>query len=422
MIPRFLLPALLLLPAMAPQDDLDARLRALVANLGGEDIVAVDDAQIEILKIGTPALAFLQARLPSLSDDVKLRVQNLIRRIERANKASAVMGAPALVTLRGERPVREHLEELKRLSGQPIDIGDVGEAKVDLDLRDVPHWAALEEICRRHGKICWRFGEAAVRVLPGAHRARPMVIRDQFVFVVDQISVNQTHYGAASHGNVVLSASLAWTRSCKPGTVQMEVASFLDDKGTNLVTDGGGMGFIMSSSDGAADRPHGAIRQPLMFQSQVMPAEGAARFDLIKGRITARFVLETKKLASLESPLREGLHQAEVGERGRFTVRSLRQSGRSISGQAELTQTYEGNASAAVDYVLAAKDGATVRLQARATSTSTSISPSGRTMTQQLELSGTLPEGFEIASIDLISPSDSEEIEIPFVFKSIELE
>src|SRR3990172_496710 len=93
------------------------RMRELLERMREGDIAETEEASAELVKLGTEALPVLREEAQRQEGDLKMRIDAVIRKIERAEKVRKVMGTPAAVSLKAkDRPVGEILAELSRQS------------------------------------------------------------------------------------------------------------------------------------------------------------------------------------------------------------------------------------------------------------------------------------------------------------------
>ncbi len=411
--------AALLLSSFAFQDGTDpARIAALLDQLGSDDIVAVDDAQIELVKAGTAAEAPVRERLRDATGELKARLESVLARIGRARRAEAAMGRPVRVTLKGARPLAEHLEELKKRTGLALEWSKLPPEPVELDLVDATPWQALAEACRARGGVDWTIGEQSVVVAPGTPRTRPLAAREQFAFVLEQVQVTTSFHNGGSSTSVQVFGFACWPAGAQPSRAQLAISRFVDDKDTDLLPRRPGFGMMVEEGDPRSERPVGAIRQALRAWGQTPPGEGATKIAVLKGEAQLRFVLDSRKLAVIESPGRDANAQATFGAKGRFTLKKFSRTAGSVSATAELSWTSDDPVSS-VEYQVATKEGKARPLKARQTRTSISHSLTGRTTTIEVELRGQVGEADEIAALEVTVPSDVEDVDIPFEFRDL---
>ncbi|MBI4566253.1 MAG: hypothetical protein HY716_16330 [Planctomycetes bacterium] len=404
-----------LVGVLATQDGVPEQARRLIRQLDSPDIGTADDAARALVKLGADALPTLKAEQPRLTGETKLKVEHIIRRIERDRRAAAVMGRPALVTLTGERLLREHLENLKRQCGQDIRFPDLPHDRVRLDLRDVSHWKAIDEICRTHGKLDYTIGDSCVAIVAGSYRARPIAICDQFLFRIERIHFRKTHTAGTESGQFEIRALVARIRGTESPKIEWSFRSLTTDDGVDL------------GGDRAEANPgeEGTLCQTLHYSVATAPSASSRALVTARGRVVLSFVIEFEKLASIENPP-ESLNRTIpfAGGKGQVRLRAFQRSTSSAHMQVEVTRPREDRADALPhDFVLRDKKGRSIRTKVDSHGIAGFTLDGTRVMTNMhFVLSAPIPGDFEIAGLDVLGASDVEEVEIPFDFSGIRVD
>lgn len=131
--------------------DLEGEVRQLVADLSAETRAQRLAAEKRLLELGTKALPHLPAPelLPTLS--VKEAVRRIRTELERSAARESVL--PSRVTLASKLSFGEALAEISRQTGNRLDRGLLSESllkmPVNLDLKEVPFWQALDDLAGR---------------------------------------------------------------------------------------------------------------------------------------------------------------------------------------------------------------------------------------------------------------------------------
>ncbi len=140
--------------ALPPVDA--AKVKQLIADLDADEFKVRNAAQKELEKIGTGSSALLQQTLKeAVEPETRRRLEELISNIERAS----ALGGTRITLSAKEKLVREVVEELARQSGYKLDLYQPGgnddreRRVISLDLKDVPFWTALQEVCELGGLI-----------------------------------------------------------------------------------------------------------------------------------------------------------------------------------------------------------------------------------------------------------------------------
>ncbi len=407
-----------LLLCLAPpfQDsDLEDQVRRLVEQVKVDDLQASDEATRGIIALGEPALPALKAILLKESGDTKLRLEEAVDAINRNIRRQKAMGTPVLVTIRAEaRPLAEVLEEVKKQSGQPLAFKDLPEEPVTVTLDKVPYWEAINTVCKAHGGVMWSVGTTETEITKGPYVERPRVVRGNLLISFQRLTISSNLQLDAqnSYHNMNLQGVVAWTAGSTPGTITLNVERMEDDKETSLVQRDRG---VMSIDQGRNPDPK-AISRPVNQYCYVMPDDAATKLAILKGAVTVRYILATKKLWSLPNPAASVGRSFEVAPYN-IALESFNVNGRSVAASVRVSQAGRRWDSSVVaqDFCLVAKDGKTISMGGYITSRSIG----GNTSSSTFQLNATVPDKCEITALELITASDTEEIPIGFEFKDL---
>lgn len=119
---------------------LQKQVEGLIKQLNSDSIVERNDAEKSLIALGPPILGLLKSASGEAGQRIA-RVRNILERqaIEKNTEGR-------LVSLDGEMTVTDALKELEKQSGNKL-IGIEGrEKKINLELKDVPFWQALDKI------------------------------------------------------------------------------------------------------------------------------------------------------------------------------------------------------------------------------------------------------------------------------------
>jgi hypothetical protein len=141
----------------------------LVEQLGHRDFRQRTEAARKLETLGAGALPALRKALAHPDPEVRKRAGELVARIE-----AALALAPHRVSLvvRG-KTIREVVDELARQTGYKIDLwGDDGRQLYSFDLKRVPFWVAVDEVCRAGGlTVQHGYGDDRLRLQKGEEGA-----------------------------------------------------------------------------------------------------------------------------------------------------------------------------------------------------------------------------------------------------------
>jgi hypothetical protein len=133
----------------------DARLQALVRQLGSDSYEERQQASAFLEKAGEPALPLLREALNGTDMEVRRRAETLITRIE-----IQVATARALTPLRlrfvcKDMPVTEAVAEFAKQTGHPIqwsgDATKLAQQRITLDTGETTFWDAFQQLCAKAG-------------------------------------------------------------------------------------------------------------------------------------------------------------------------------------------------------------------------------------------------------------------------------
>jgi hypothetical protein len=142
------------LPAAEPATG-DARIHALVRQLGSDSYEERQEAGARLEKAGEPALPLLRGALTSTDMEVRRRAEKLIARIE-INVATARALAPLHVHfVCKDMPVTDAVAEFAKQTGHPIqwsgDATKLAQQRITLDTGDTTFWDAFQQLCAKAG-------------------------------------------------------------------------------------------------------------------------------------------------------------------------------------------------------------------------------------------------------------------------------
>lgn len=302
---RYLLLGLLLFGA--PQDFDD-----LVERLGSDTIMERDDAADELVKLGPRAVAELKKRLPDLEGEVKARVEDILKEIEKTDKLNRILPPIKPVTLKAEnKKVSEVLAEFQSKVDFPMDLKSAGDKEISVDVKDAAPFEALDAICKA-ADLSYRIREdqeydfKAKKWVKKPLQAKfssgytdaPRFYKRHYRVVPTSISLNKTsNFGGRDQSGGSLQLALQWLPSLDPkGGVTFFVTEVVDDQGETVY-----------SSEGKRrnnfNRIHrgGSERQATTQVSFEYPKEGVRALASAKGRVEIQFPSE-KKILSWDAP------------------------------------------------------------------------------------------------------------------------
>jgi hypothetical protein len=404
--------------ALSQEEPLEKRVHTLVEQLQSDEIQAVDEAVTGLVALGVPAIGPVREELRKTSGDVKLRLEEVIRLIERNARRGRAVGAPVLVTLHAEEmPLGQALEELRKGSGQPLVWKDLPPGKVSVSLDKTPFWEALDRLCKAQGGIMWTVEDKEIVISNKSYRDLPKVFHGNQVIFFTAVSSDRRRYGAQVLPQTSLEGSVAWVQGAFIPDSDLRVEEFKDDQGTNLAPPSPGAVFRLGGEEFLNPT---CLARPLGFGQAVSIHDDAKALARLKGEVLLEYTLDVKRLALFEKP------QGSVGK-------SIREG--MVTVTLKSFELEEGTASVRV---LLTTPKARGKLSLRAAGFRL-LDPQGKICeasgwvddeadddTGKIEydasLDFTLPEGkFEVASLEITVPTERESISIPFDFRDIPL-
>jgi len=399
---------LLLVGAQDPAD----KVKALIEKLGSDDIEVRAAAQKELTIVGRPALPALNKSLASASGEHKQQLQVVIEQI-------TAFGTPPLITLEAQdRPLREIAGDLERQTGIPVRIdGAIAEVKVSVAARRATIWKVVEDLCRAHGVVMYRFANDTIEIYPSKFRPLPCVDQAGMRFFIDRFiweSGNLIPGLIRVHGGLLMppGARVLW--------MQLTVEELTDDTGKNVAELPQGGGYFMSSGDRYL--PHSRrFFFPAAFHPvvQCAPSLEAVKIVRFRGSVRVRLASVERVLTAIRDPLDRPSTPSPDASPCLGIDRWDRNGGHL---RIRLTAGWDKEDTEA----LASKGGLNLYLRLK----------DGHWMTPQYWISGPADRGadrkpiiadFNIppdavpTSLELVAPESVVEVQIPFEFKDIPL-
>lgn len=402
---------------LAQEADPAAKIRPLIEQMQSDSVVEADDAFNRLVALGPDVLPAVKAMLDKVPPDVKARLTAAAAKIERQVRAREAIGAPVRVTLQAsKRAPAEVLEELKRVSGQPLVWGELPSEPVSVELQGGTFWAALEAVCAAHGGMTWDVVGKEIRVSRGKHRKRPLAVSGNLAVIVERVeSTEHVQDAGTTIPASYVTARLVWTAGRGPRDARFSVEVLKDDLGNSLIGDRGedeqDEEFYRGGDDLAGD---------FQFGGGAAAADEAKSIAELSGAVRVQYVVEWKQVLSVDEPVKKGgtRHKSEPWT---FQIESIAAKGDRID--ASVVVTWSGEDGLPFGYEdFAVVDDAGKRHPGRAQDRGMfSVVEGGEENTEYFMLSFELPAGAKAAKLELRTPGDLEDLKIPFSFKGIPL-
>ncbi len=428
------LPALAIILAVsaAPgQDKPDAaRLRELTTQLQDQDAGKQKLAEDELTKLGPAVLPALQAEVDGATEPAKAQLRTALQRIERVHRAAIANGKALVVPVAATgKPIAELFAELRAATGVCIDGAAIpADAVTTLPRASLALWDAVDQVCRKHGKLTWDVGTDGITVRAEPHAAPRLATASGYGLLFRGF-----HRITERGEEIVRSNALVLG---PPGSVvavqHLTYSELIDDKGTNLLKSSGPWRLTGSSTFGNARRL-GAPDYGRVFCEApadlvaASAAAGATRIKSCKGTAIVRAVVELKKTVEIAGKdLAKGA-KANAGGAA-LAIESLDTSGERVRIVVEITDQRRVSKDKALIYpetpgriVLRDSTGAEALdlTLDPSTGSATFELGGGSSETATYEITARLADKATLTGIELWEPGTVEEVKIPFAFKDV---
>lgn len=390
-----------LLVGLLLQDPAD-KVRPLVEKLGSDEIAVREDAAAQLVKLGPGALPAIREQLGKAEGERKVRLQAVVKKIEREVILEKVLGAVPVVTLKvRDAPVEEALAEMARQTGLKIEGFFLDSSfRTTASFDRVPLWKAIDDLCRSHGGIISLYKPNGILVEPGQRDAPPVLMDRGFGFLVRRAF-------RWEDGRVELQVVLAHSPRLPLWSTRLKFEALEDDKGTSLAAEKVEPRFVLGSTKFASQTRPGQFAVLLSHVSAAGAGEGAKRLARVRGQILVGLALDLKPLVTLPDPLKQEKSSANANGCAVEIKSVLRGPVIRLRVSVELPKAEEGGPR----WTLALRDnGGELHM--------------GRVVADLFEedevtVEVAVPEGREIVSFELLEPEELTEISIPFDFADV---
>ncbi len=350
-------------------EDVEGRVKALIADLSSADSEARDRATAALIAVGPPAEKLLEETLASKDVEVRERARQALDaiRLERRIGPSAWIDLPAK-----ETPLTEAFDLLAKRAGRKLDASavDLTGRSLPGGLGRVPFWDALDRLARAGGcSYAWPFSET-VALAPEPLPEVPTFHDGPFRLVVDDVTVTRTLEldGGGLDATSELSMTLAWEPHVRPFSIESSprITVAVDDQGGSMTAD---------AADGELKELSGpddeAVPSQACWVSLGAPTPGATRIARLEGELEVLFLLEREEAAfdaearRTRATLTAGpveVHVTAWTPRGEGAVTSITVTGLGVLAGGSAPGLIEpfGGLTESVQFSLRGADGATV--------------------------------------------------------------
>jgi hypothetical protein len=412
--------AILLALALCAMQDPADKVRALVEKLGSEEIAVREQAAAELLKLGAPALPAIRALLGKVKGERRERLQKVAHRIERNDKLAKFLAPGPTVTLKvKDRPAAEVLAEISNQAGVPVEGSKLPAGTVfSLDADRLSLCAAIDELCRRHGKVMYEWTPTGVRIGPGDYRKLQTFDSGPFQFIPGKFEWIGYKGADLDLRFFSFEGTLASAPGRLPPDVRIEFEAIQDDQGNDLGATRPGILHTFGGLEWPTANPgQPRVSRPISMLTNTLPSDKAKKLTKCRGRVRLTFVLDSRRLLTFKDP---GPERRFEDDTRRLRIEEWELAGGRLQVRYQYVQdqseeSHEPREPARPIWI-AIHDAAGRRLEGEKKSEH-SYGLMGAFYVAYC-LDGTqvfvLPEGFEIASLDLMEATDTEEILVPF--------
>lgn len=396
--------ALLLLALAQDVDELARR-------LGRDDIAEREEAVRQLVEIGEPVRAKMEALLGASDLEVAGRARTVLDALDERRILRAAFGEKREYAISArDEPVVDVLRKFREQAKFPLVLRDVPlDARVTVEARAATPLEVVDRVCAASGKV--RLRPATLTVCGGPAREYPRTFRDQWAVYLDSISVTNAIGGDASYSYASAEFVGAWDTPRAPSAVRVTFSEVLTDAGDNMA--------VTEDPDewGWNARPDDAARAWTLSESFNVPDLNVKSLTL---RGTVHFDYDiVEGVIAVENP-RSGPETKRQTELGEFYLSEFS----CLDGTARAGVHFTSPAGA-VTPAITRRRGITMRLvddDGKAhygTINSSSSGGGGGSETWGYGADFDLPAGKKAVKLEILFPKKSHTIDVPFEFKDI---
>ncbi len=393
---------LVLTLGLLQETGLEAEVSRLVRELEQESIDVRDRAQESLIRLGRRAEALLRAQMKEAPEEVRSRIEVVLREIERRERIRDVYAEPAPITLEFESvPLSRVLEALSKQTrttvvAEPEAAGET----VTVKCVKTPVFRAVDDLCRAHGNLTYAIacaaGHTTVTIKRGKYVAHPRLVEERFVVWLDSIVLSvRSDLRGGSAGSGAMTFESGWESGNVPIRTHLRLTEVLDDRGRSCLS---------LVSDEGRKSSEAITRHEVELEG--VPSEDAKKLSVVRGVLEVTFPTDVT-LLRFEGPAnRVG---ATLSENGFQAALSDYQVGEEF---VRLTVRVFGNfGSAGPRFRLRDKSGKELSPQ------HTSTIRSRGSVTYSLRF--VLPKGGEVGAFEVGATTGSLERSVRFEFRDV---
>jgi len=236
--------ALAVLCLLFQDPDLGKSVARLAERLSDDKIEIRDSARRDLVALGSTALPVIRRLAESSELEVRERLYEVVREIERLERLKFFLREPQRIRLKADRrPIGELLKDLAKQSETPVKLKDVPpEEPVTVEIQDRPFFEALQEICLAHGGLVFLLpggpytleNHEPVELVRGDPKACRRFVHGPFVVTLESLHISGSTLGPKqAQPQASLTLKPGWERGIRPVRMKLQVTSVVDEAGTS---------------------------------------------------------------------------------------------------------------------------------------------------------------------------------------------
>jgi len=268
-------------------EDLQLAVDGLVRQLNATQLSQREEAEQELLKLGTEILPLLPKVIDRMPAEMRQRLGRVRQKLQRT--AAEATASQSLVSLSAtDVPLSEILAALEKQSGNKIELearpGADGPPKLSVEFDKMPFWQALDRVLDQSGLAVAEYGQAGtITLVPRSQgqvsRAAAACYGGPFRFEPVFIEARRDLRNPDSR-SLMLTLEVAWEPRLSPIGLKQKAAAFkaVDEQGKPLHFDDD-RAEMEVPVEGVA-----SVRLPLAL---TLPSRDVKRIASLKGTLTA---------------------------------------------------------------------------------------------------------------------------------------
>ncbi|MBP85290.1 MAG: hypothetical protein CMJ64_01010 [Planctomycetaceae bacterium] len=223
----------------APAPNLKAQVRELVQQLDADERAEREQAEKQLVELGSEALGLLPPITPRTPAEVKERLGRVRKTLETAN--AEAISKPTVITLKGEMSLADALQSFEEQTSNRVSGHERLGGTVDVDFDKVPYWQAFDALLDQAGLDVNAFGARqgalTVQARPdtGLQRSESATYSGVFRIEAQRLEARRDLRNPAV--NVLqLTLGIAWEPRVSPIALRQQLTEIeiTDDRGETL--------------------------------------------------------------------------------------------------------------------------------------------------------------------------------------------